>query len=132
MARTIARGSLLWGVGWLALVIGSGFWLWRARENALLELADPGAQEAWEEWRQTVERQARNPDVPVRRKPPNSRQPPGAVLLRDAFAAVVAGVLVTASVLYGFLMMIVRGMARGRRQPGQGPLQRPGDPPALA
>jgi hypothetical protein len=49
----------------------------------------------------------------VRRRPPQSDEPPALVLMRESFAAIVAVCLIVATICFGFFMLVARGMSRG-------------------
>ena len=111
------RANLIWLALYLAAITATVAALTGARRWALAELERPEARAQWEKWRQDeTRRAAEETGSPVRRRPPKSSEPPTLVLLRDSFPAVVAAAVVIGSVLFGFVMLTVRGMMSGSRQ----------------
>lgn len=103
-------GSALWGTAYLATMVVIVLLLFRARQWAIAELTKPREQDQWQHWRDDELRRDQTKQGPVRRRPPSSFEPPLLVLLRDNFAGVTVGVLVIASFLFGFTMVVIRGM----------------------
>lgn len=105
--------NLLWLAGYLSVLSLTVWLLLTARQWALAELARPEATARWEAWRSAEAERDRTAD-PVRRRIPRSAEPPALALLRDSFPGVTLGVVAIVSVLYGFLMIVVRGMVADR------------------
>jgi hypothetical protein len=103
------RSTLLFALGYLALVAAVVWSLRSAREWALTQLATPESIENWQTWRDDVKRQQTEPG-PVARRIPKSAEPPGLVLMRDNFMVCFVGALVFTSLLYWVLAWFVRGM----------------------
>lgn len=111
-------------LGWLGcylvfagLVVGS---LWYARAWALAELDRPAARAEWQRWQQEESQRAAESASPVARRIPKSAEPPVLVILRDSFAGVVVSCLVIGSFLFGFLVIVVRGVWRGQSAESHG------------
>jgi len=112
-AKRFARLSgakVLWLAGYLVVLSVTLWLLVTARQWALAELARPEATARWQAWRDAEAERARTADAPVRRRIPRSAEPPALAILRDAFPGVALGVVAIVSVLYGFMMIIVRGV----------------------
>lgn len=110
------RAWLLIGIGyalWLALMVGL---LLKARDWAVAQTQAPDAKAAWDAWKQEVERQ--NAEGAVKRKMPQSEQPPAVVLLMERFPGVMASCLVVGSFVYAFAAFLVWGVSsQGQRLP---------------
>ncbi|MBI3462600.1 MAG: hypothetical protein HY000_05995 [Planctomycetes bacterium] len=104
--------NAVWLVGYLAVVSLTLWLLFAARQWALAELARPEATAQWQAWRDAETERARAADAPVRRRVPKSAEPPALAILRDAFTGLTLGALAIVSVLYGFLVIVVRGTLR--------------------
>jgi hypothetical protein len=109
------KAGLLWLVAYLAttaLIVWAVYWL---RARAMESLSTPEARAEWEQWRQA----AAEPPAPggVARKAPTSPEPPGLVLMRDHFGVMLAAAIVSGSVLFGVLMIFIRGAVSSRRPP---------------
>ena len=101
--------TLLWLAGYLALIVLVMWLLFSARRWALSELARPEVAREWQAWREAEQQRAANPDLPVKRRVPRSAEPPALAILRDSFTGVAISVVAIVSVLYGFLVVVVRG-----------------------
>jgi hypothetical protein len=106
--RLFGRWIWLWLACYVLLMAAAIWWLVAARGDALAESAAPEGQSDWQTWREDVERQQSEP-TPVRRRVPESIEPPAVVLLRDHFGAILAGSLVLTSVLYWVTAWMVSG-----------------------
>lgn len=91
----------------LAIVV---WLLFLARARVIEALANPQAQADWQQWKAEVIQQQADPKSPIRRHPPQSDQPPGLILMRDYFGIVVAMSVAIATLLFGFLGLVLRGM----------------------
>lgn len=101
---------LAWLVGYVVVVACVLGGLFYAREVALSTYGSQGAQEEWNTWRDDAKKMASS-DGPVRRRMPKSIEPPALVLMRDYFAVCVVIALVLSTVLFGTVMLFVRGIA---------------------
>ncbi len=93
--------------GWLvmlAVVVGGMFIV---RANTLRVMSTPEAQAEWEAWRASDVNQ--RDDLPVKRRPPKSPEPPALVLMRDHFPVLLGAAVVFGSLLYGALGFAVKG-----------------------
>jgi len=109
-ANRSSVANLAWAIGgvvWLALLVGL---LFLARDWAFEELTTTEARADWESWRAEVRRQhADGATEPVRRRVPQSAEPPSLVLLRDHFGACLGGTLIFGSLLYVVSVIFLRG-----------------------
>ena len=81
------------------------------RQQALQIYGSPAAQAQWDAWRSDARKMAEQPSV-VKRRVPQSAEPPALVLMRDYFAVCLAVALVLSTVLFGTFMLLVRGACR--------------------
>lgn len=98
--------TLVWIAGHVVLIVAIYAALLWARQSALATFATPETQASWEQWRED----AGQTDGPVVRRRPKSGEPPALVLMRDMFWTCVIAAWVAGSVLFFFLMAVVRGM----------------------
>ena len=116
------RGSLPEWIGWLAILVAIEamivIGLISARSRALADLGTTEAKLAWREWQAETVSQSQS-SGPVRRRAVKVEEPPGLILVRDHFAAIVASTVLVTSAFFGFLLLIVRGMlaSRGSARP---------------
>ena len=99
---------ITYGVGFIAIVF-----VMITVQRSMLSHYDAADQEAWQAWK----RDAGNKDGrlgPIARREPKSDEPPGLVLLRDHFPAVVISMLVFYTCMFGFAMFLAKGMARAK------------------
>ncbi len=89
-----------------AIVIGGMFWL---RGSVVANLSTPEAKADWQSWR-TKAAQDDGTHSPVQRTVPTSAEPPALVLMRDHFAAVLAGLMLPITGLYVFVAWIGVGV----------------------
>ena len=101
--RAIALAS------YLLLVIGLISGLFVARRWAETSYSDKTAQTEWQSYRDDVARQSLE-GGPVRRRIPQSGEPPALVLMRDYFVVVTVIAVVLTSALYGTLVFFVGGV----------------------
>jgi hypothetical protein len=110
------RGWIAWGVVYAALVGGTVWGLAAARRWALDEHVQQTGDEAWQQYRSDVQRQQQSGNYVVQRRVPASTEPPLRVMLRDHFAALLAGCLVFNTIVVGFLAWTIGGaLAQARR-----------------
>jgi hypothetical protein len=102
------------GVGYLIVVSVLVLGLAAARQSALEHFGTAGAQQAWDEWRQSTSSAGSDGvDPPVRRSVPRSAEPPTLVLLRDHFVGCLAAGIGITSALYWSLALLIRGVVAG-------------------
>jgi hypothetical protein len=97
---------IAYGLGFIAIVF-----VMTTVQQSVLSHYDAADQEAWQTWK----RDAANKDGrlgPVERREPKSDEPPGLVLLRDHFPAIVISLVVFYTCLFAFAMLLAKGMAR--------------------
>jgi len=92
----------------LILVAAVGGAVFRLRENVLAVYGTPEAQVEWDTWREDATRLAEGAG-PVKRRAPTSAEPPALVLMRDHFAVCLGLAVVLSTVLFGTLMLFIRG-----------------------
>jgi hypothetical protein len=97
----------------MALVIGSVYY---ARRQALAIYGTGQAQAEWDAWRDEARKMADQPS-PVKRRVPQSPEPPALVLMRDHFAACLALALVLSTVLFATFMFFLRGALKPASPP---------------
>lgn len=89
----------------------------RGRQWALRSYQGEAAREQWEEWRDVARKQA-DGEGPVRRRVPNSAEPPALVLMRDYYYQCLGGALLVTSALAFSMLFLFGGMLRqGSWQP---------------
>lgn len=93
----------------LATILAAMFW---ARPRVTRTFSDAETLASWEKWREDAARQQEG-EGPVHRRKPVSPEPPALVLFRDHFYTCLIGLLVLGSALFGFLMIVVRGVIHG-------------------
>lgn len=102
------RRWIPWILLYLVLVAAIVGGMLRARRQAVAASSTPEYQQAWEDWRTEVKKLAEAPGA-VRRRVPQSPEPPGLVLLRDHFPACLLVCLVTSTALYATTVILIRG-----------------------
>ncbi len=103
------KAGLLWLVAYLATTALIVWAVYSLRARAMESLSTPEARRAaWDERRSSA---AAEPPAAggVARAPPTSPEPPGLVLMRDHFGVMLAAAIVSGSVLFGVLMIFIRG-----------------------
>jgi hypothetical protein len=95
--------------GYLALVAVVVVVMFLLRQSVLANLETPQAQSDWNKWRIEASTQD-GTHGPVQRSAPRSTQPPALVLMRDYFGAILVGLLLPVSALYGFIAWIACGV----------------------
>jgi hypothetical protein len=104
-------GSLIvWLVAYAVLVAAIALLLVHVRRRAIESLSGPEARAEWQRWKEDEERRHADELGPVRRRPPTSVEPPALVLLRDSFPGILAVSLLVVTFLFGFAMLVMRGM----------------------
>ena len=111
--RSMRLGWLL--LGWVVTMTLVYFGLERAREWTLANVGTAAVRTEWERWRAEEQARAKNPGTNVVRRPPKSAEPPLLILMRDNFVGIVISVLLIATVMFGFLAIVVPGAMRSRR-----------------
>ncbi|HVW36495.1 MAG TPA: hypothetical protein VHB99_04290 [Pirellulales bacterium] len=110
----LSAGLLLWLAAYAIVMAALAATLLYARQQVVAQLSSPQALADWQAWKAETERQAKQP-VASARRPVRSDEPPALVLLRDHFAPIMAMSLTVASFLFGFMMLVVRGVRRGAK-----------------
>lgn len=98
--------------GWLtlyvvlvALIAGSVF---AFRAWVFATYASQQATAEWGEWREDATELSKQVG-PVKRKPPKTAEPPGLILMRDHFPAVLVGGTALSAVLLAAILLLLRG-----------------------
>jgi hypothetical protein len=112
--RTSIVGVVVLYAAMLVLVIFAAF---RAREEALNELATPGEQAKWDQWREDVQDGEVEASGGVARRTPESAEPPWLVLMRDHFAVCLAAAVLFSSLLFGVCVYFAFAIWRTQERP---------------
>lgn len=101
------RGLYLLLAGWGAIIVAIVGGMLLVRDRTITVMDTPEAQAEWDAWRASEVNQRE--DLPVKRRPPKSAEPPALVLMRDHFPVLLGAAVVFGSLLYGALAFAVRG-----------------------
>lgn len=105
-----------WSVLYLGLVAAFLITAFSIRPSLIARLGSPEATASWDAWRSDAERSSgkdgKAVEGPVQRRTPKSKIPPAIVLLKDYFPTMLAAGIGFPSLLFAFLAMVIRGMAR--------------------
>jgi hypothetical protein len=101
------RGNLLWLAAYVVVVTGVVLVMLQVRRVTLRSLNTPEAQAEWNAWRESPPNV--RTDLPVRRHPPSSDEPPALILMRDYFPVMMAAAVVFGSLLFTAIMIAARG-----------------------
>lgn len=108
-----------WVLALLVLILGEVALVWWLRDNQETWIANnstASAQASWDKYREDAAKQTGAPGTgPVKRKMPKSSEPPFVVLLRDHFGVVQAAAVVFSTVLYLFVLILIRGLMQARK-----------------
>lgn len=107
-ARIFRRGNLLWLAAYALVMAAVVAAMLELRRVALATLDMPKARAQWQAWREAPPN--RRTDLPVKRHPPSSDEPPALVLMRDYFGVMMSAALVFGSLLFAMIMFSVRGV----------------------
>jgi hypothetical protein len=102
--------TLFWILTYLTVLAAVAGLMFRMRSSALAVYGTPEAQAEWDAWREDAKRLAEE-SGPVKRRVPRSAAPPALVLMRDHFGVCLGLAVVLSTVLFGTLMLFVRGAA---------------------
>src|SRR5688572_6039113 len=109
----VVRSALVCLTAYLALVAAVVSGMFYGRQQALAIYGTADAQAEWDAWRDKAKQLAEE-SGPVKRRVPKSAAPPALVLMRDYFGVCLGLALVLSTVLFGTLMLLVRGALTGR------------------
>ena len=84
-----------------------------ARQTVVVNFSSPEALAECRQWKTETERMSHG-SGPVQRRAVTSDEPPALVLMRDSFAAILAGSVAIGSFLFVFLAFIIQGSIRPR------------------
>ena len=107
-ARIFRRGNLLWLAAYVVVMTAVVLGTLQLRRVTLRTMDAPDARADWQAWRDAPPNQ--RTDLPVKRHPPSSDEPPALVLLRDYFGVMMSAALVFGSLLFAMIMFSVRGV----------------------
>lgn len=89
-----------------ALVAG----MLHARQRVDQVYNNPAERSKWQVYRDSMAQQSEDADAPVRRRVPQSVEPPAQVLMRDYFGVCLTIALVLSSALFGTLALMLGGL----------------------
>jgi hypothetical protein len=116
---------LLWLAGYLLTMATLVLGMCWAREAVIRSFNSPEARIEWQRWKAETERLRQQPG-PVARRAVTSDEPPALVLMRDSFAAILAGSIAIGSFLYAFLAFTLGGSLRtGQATPSSSRISQP-------
>lgn len=98
-------------VAFISAVVAGAFY---GRRQALATYGGAAAQVEWDAWREGAQRLA-DESGPVKRRAPKSAEPPALVLMRDHFGVCLGLAVVLSTVLFGTLMLFIRGALVSRK-----------------
>src|SRR5262245_8605742 len=101
----------LWVAVYLLLMAALVGGLFAVRSNVLSEMSSPAAEAQWQRWKAEAAKED-GTHGPVQRSVPKSNEPPLLLLMRDYFAACIAGLLLPITALYWFIAWLARGVTR--------------------
>jgi hypothetical protein len=102
--------NLAWLAAYAVVVTAVVLGMLALRRAALATFDTPEARAEWEAWRQAEPNQ--RDDLPVKRRPPSSPEPPTLVLMRDYFPVMLAAAVVFSSLLFAALSIALWGALR--------------------
>lgn len=105
------RKLLVWLAVYAVLLAAIVAAMFAVRNRALASFDTPQARAEWDEWREAPPNQS--DDLPVKRRPPSSQEPPALVLMRDYFNVMLAAAIVFGSLLFAALAIAARGALSG-------------------
>jgi hypothetical protein len=112
--RILAGRNLVWLTAYAIVMTAVVAAVFQVRRTTLESLDTPEARAQWQAWRESEPNQ--RTDLPVRRRPPKSTEPPALVLMRDYFGVMLSAAVVFGSLLFVALMLAARGVFwRGER-----------------
>ncbi len=86
--------------------------------NRVLHHTDPQqATSQWQQWVEDVQQQSETAG-PVKRRPPETAEPPALILMRDLFGVCLAATLVFGTVLFGSFWWLLSGALAAGNVPG--------------
>ena len=103
----LQRSGLIWLIAYLSMMALVVWLVFHARDRVMESLSSPEARAEWEDWRNAASEQSIS--GPVKRRKPESPEPPALVLMRDSFGVVLAAAIVLGSVLFATFMFMARG-----------------------
>ena len=112
----IRRGLVLFLAAYVVLLVVVVAAMLQIRRTTLATMGTPAAQAEWQAWRESEPNQ--RDDLPVKRRPPKSTEPPALVLMRDYFPVLMSAAVVFSSLLFAALAIAARGVLSGT--PNQG------------
>jgi hypothetical protein len=112
------KKTWIWLALYAALVAAVVVGMFQLRRVALATMDTPQARAQWQEWRESEPN--RNEDLPVKRRPPKSEEPPTLVLMRDYFGVMTTAAVVFSSLLFAAIAFAAQGvLAKDDAYPGK-------------
>jgi len=105
--RVFRRGNLAWLAAYLIVITGVVVVMLDLRRVTLSKMDTPEARAEWNAWRAAPPNQ--RTDLPVRRRPPASDEPPALVMMRDHFSVMMSAAVVFGSLLFAVITIAARG-----------------------
>lgn len=99
--------NLLWLAAYVAVIAAIVALMFQLRRVTLQTMGTPEARAEWEAWRKSPPNQ--RTDLPVKRRPPSSPEPPSLVLMRDYFGVMLSAAVVFGSLLFTAIAIAARG-----------------------
>jgi hypothetical protein len=126
-ARIFRRSNLLWLAVYAIAMTGVVWGMLQLRRATLRTMDTPQARADWQAWRDAPPNQ--RDDLPVKRRPPSSNEPPSLILMRDHFPVMMSAAVVFGSLLFAAITILTRGALS---HDASGKNQRPPDSPGKA
>jgi hypothetical protein len=101
------KRNLLWLAAYLIVLTGVIVGMLKLRNITLRTMDTPEARAQWQAWRNAPPNQ--RTDLPVRRRPPSSDEPPALILMRDYFGVMMTAAIVFSSLLFAAISFSARG-----------------------
>jgi hypothetical protein len=105
--------NLAWIIAYLLMLAAVAGAVIYGRQRGLEIYGSAAAQGEWDQWRADARKMAEQPST-VKRREPQSVEPPALVLMRDYFAVCLTGALILSTVLFGTFMIFVRGAVQAQ------------------
>jgi hypothetical protein len=115
MEKRFSLADQLWVMLFVGL-LGGVTWLMFSVRASTLASSSAESQQNWDDWREAV-KEGKAEEGGVVRRVPKSAEPPALVLMRDHFAVCLSGALVLSSVLFGAMILMMRGAFASTAKP---------------
>jgi len=121
-AGKIRRGLALFLAAYVVLLVVVVAAMLQVRRTTLATMGTAAAQAEWQAWRESEPNQ--RDDLPVKRRPPKSTEPPALVLMRDYFPVLMSAAVVFSSLLFAALAIAAKGVFSNAPKRGKDSPQR--------